>query len=225
MPSLSNSPLTRSVPHSLFSRDMVAIKSWTSGLRCGRPPRERDFQRQNSRQPCPCERTTVSGVTTVRCSRQPAHHRRARAHQSSRAAEQPVPGIKTGTRSGPSGTSQHRELMAQEQGLEHDVCRLATSSPAAVQPHRSHWAANCWPPEQEHPGWGHDAAELGQCKDVAKPHTRPRRGCAQARTAVSSSHRNSSMPSASPIYGRARICRPTGAAADPCAQAVTLAPC
>src|SRR5205807_6324416 len=41
--------------------------------------------------------------------------------------EQPVPGIKTGTRSGPSGTSQHRELMAQEQGLEHDVCRLATS--------------------------------------------------------------------------------------------------
>src|SRR5438270_2315284 len=46
IPSLSSSPLIRSVPQSRFSRDMVAINSWTSGLRCGRPPRERDFQRQ-----------------------------------------------------------------------------------------------------------------------------------------------------------------------------------
>jgi hypothetical protein len=29
--------------HNLFSRDMVAINSGTSELRCGRPPRERDF--------------------------------------------------------------------------------------------------------------------------------------------------------------------------------------
>jgi hypothetical protein len=69
MLSLSNSPRIRSVPHSRLSRDMVAIRSRTSGLRCGRPPRERDFQRHNRRQSCRCQRTTVSGVTKDRCSR------------------------------------------------------------------------------------------------------------------------------------------------------------
>jgi hypothetical protein len=82
MPSLSNSPLIRSVPHDLFSRDRVRISSCTSGLRCGRPPREQDFQRQNRRQPCRCHRTTVSGVTIPRCSRQRAHQRRASTHSS-----------------------------------------------------------------------------------------------------------------------------------------------
>ena len=33
-------------------------------------------------QPCRCQRTTVSGLTIARCSRQPAHQRRARTHSS-----------------------------------------------------------------------------------------------------------------------------------------------
>jgi hypothetical protein len=82
MPSLSSSPLIRSVPESRFSRDMVMMRSRTSGLSCGRPPLERDFPRQNRRQPWRCQRTTVSGVTNVRCSRQPAHHRRASTQSS-----------------------------------------------------------------------------------------------------------------------------------------------
>jgi hypothetical protein len=61
---------------------MVGISSRISGLRCRRPPRERDLQHQNRRQACRCQRTTVSGVTKVRCSRQPAHHRRAQTHRS-----------------------------------------------------------------------------------------------------------------------------------------------
>ena len=42
MPSLSSSPLIRSVPHSRLSRDMVAISSRTSGRRRSRPRRLRD---------------------------------------------------------------------------------------------------------------------------------------------------------------------------------------
>jgi hypothetical protein len=93
--SLSNSPLIRSVPHSWFSREMVAIKSWTWGLRCGPPPREGDFQRQNSR-------LALS---------MPAHDRLWRydgqmlapvgTPATRQGPEQLVPGMKAGTRSGP----------------------------------------------------------------------------------------------------------------------------
>ena len=58
------------------------MRSRISGLRCGRPPRERDFHRQKSRQPCRCQRTTVSGATKLRCWRQPAQNPRARTHTS-----------------------------------------------------------------------------------------------------------------------------------------------
>ena len=43
---------------------------------------QRDFQRQNSRQPWRCQRTTVSGVTKDICWRQPAQNQRARIHSS-----------------------------------------------------------------------------------------------------------------------------------------------
>jgi len=61
---------------------MVAINSRTSTLRWGRPPRARDFQRQKRRQPCRCQRTTVSGVTKTRCSRQRTQNRRPSTHSS-----------------------------------------------------------------------------------------------------------------------------------------------
>jgi hypothetical protein len=82
MPSLSSAPLIRSVRHSLFSRDMVTISSRTSRLRWRRPPGERDFQHQNRRRPCRCQRTTVSGVMIARCLRQPAQHWRASTQRS-----------------------------------------------------------------------------------------------------------------------------------------------
>jgi hypothetical protein len=64
---------------------------------------EEDFQRQNSRQPCRCQRTTVSGVTKERCARQLTHHRRARtqstlSHVRSRARRR----VRVGRASTPS---------------------------------------------------------------------------------------------------------------------------
>jgi hypothetical protein len=82
MPGLSSSPRIRSVPHGRFSRDILMMRSCTAGLRCGRPPRERDFQRQHRRQPRRCQRTTGSGRTITGCSRPPAHQRRASTHIS-----------------------------------------------------------------------------------------------------------------------------------------------
>ena len=117
MPSLSSSPLIRSVLHNLFSRDMLMMRSRTSRLRCGRPPREPDFQRQNRAQPCRCQRTTVSGVTNIRCSRQPAQKRRATTHNS--LSQGHIPAV--WSESGESG----RQLMAQEQVLKREVVARA----------------------------------------------------------------------------------------------------
>ena len=86
------SPLMRSIPQTQFSLDMVMMRSRVSGLRCGRPPQGRDFQRQNRRQLCRCQRTTVSGVTNLRCSRQQAHQRRASTQSSSSHVQSRVRG-------------------------------------------------------------------------------------------------------------------------------------
>src|ERR1700730_7314050 len=42
---------------------------------CGRPPRERDFQRQYRRNPARCHRTRVSGRTIVMALRTDGNHR------------------------------------------------------------------------------------------------------------------------------------------------------
>ena len=111
----------RSVPQSRLSRDMLMINARTSGLSGGRPPRERDFQRQKRRQPCRCQRTTVSGVTQLRCSRQPVQKRRATTHRSLSEVRSRARGR------GARGTGQHGELMPQQQVLEHEILARANA--------------------------------------------------------------------------------------------------
>jgi len=77
MTSLRSSPRIRSLPQRGLSRAIVAISWRTSGLSRGRPSRERDRHRQKSRQPCRCQRITVSGRTTAKCSRQCRQRSRA----------------------------------------------------------------------------------------------------------------------------------------------------
>src|SRR2546427_3145290 len=91
MPTLSNSPLIRSVPHSRFSRDMVVINSRTSALRGGRPPRERDFQRQNKRPALPM----------------PAHHRVGGDEGQLLAPAGIEPGEPGSTAACPRGAAEH----------------------------------------------------------------------------------------------------------------------
>jgi hypothetical protein len=63
MPSFSRSSLAmRSSPHVRFATAIVAISRCTSRAIAGRPG-VRDFQRQNSRNPCRCQRISVSGFT------------------------------------------------------------------------------------------------------------------------------------------------------------------
>jgi hypothetical protein len=51
----------RSLPQRGLSRAIAAIGPRTSALSRGRPSRGRDLHRQTSRQPCRCQRITVSG--------------------------------------------------------------------------------------------------------------------------------------------------------------------
>jgi hypothetical protein len=62
MPSLSNSPWIRSAPHNQLARLISSIKSRISLEIAGRPPLDRDFQRQKTLNPCRCQRITVSGL-------------------------------------------------------------------------------------------------------------------------------------------------------------------
>src|SRR5262249_18490820 len=64
-PSLSSSPRMRGAPHSGFSMLICWISARSSVSICGRPPNERDFQRQYRRKPARCQRTSVSGRMTV----------------------------------------------------------------------------------------------------------------------------------------------------------------
>src|SRR6478672_7602033 len=50
-PSLSSSPWIRGAPHSGLSTLIRRISARSSASICGRPPRERDFQRQYRRKP------------------------------------------------------------------------------------------------------------------------------------------------------------------------------
>ena len=65
----SSSEAIRSSPHVQFAAAMSAINSRRSAGNRGRPPGD-DLQRQNSRKPFRCHRTSVSGLTTVRTRRQ-----------------------------------------------------------------------------------------------------------------------------------------------------------
>jgi hypothetical protein len=56
----------RSLPQRGLSRAIAEISPRTSALSRGRPSRERDRHRQKNRQPCRCQRSTVSGRTTAR---------------------------------------------------------------------------------------------------------------------------------------------------------------
>ena len=51
----------RGAPHSGFSMLICRISARSSVSICGRPPNERDFQRQYRRKPARCQRTSVSG--------------------------------------------------------------------------------------------------------------------------------------------------------------------
>ena len=54
-----------SSPHVMFATAISAISFFSSSGSVGRPF-GRDFQRQNSRNPFLCQRTSVSGLTTIR---------------------------------------------------------------------------------------------------------------------------------------------------------------
>jgi hypothetical protein len=51
------------------------ISARSSASICGRPARERDFQRQYWRKPARCQRTTVSGRMIVMALRTDGNHR------------------------------------------------------------------------------------------------------------------------------------------------------
>ncbi len=69
MPSFSSSSLAiRSSPHVRFAATISPISRCRSGGIRGRP-RGRDCRRQNNRKPLRCQRTSVSGFTTVRTRR------------------------------------------------------------------------------------------------------------------------------------------------------------
>ena len=58
----------RRTPERVLETDS-SIRSRTSLSICGRPPRGRDFHRQNALKPLRCQRTIVSGLMIVMASR------------------------------------------------------------------------------------------------------------------------------------------------------------
>ena len=74
-PSLSSSPWMRGAPQSGCSMIIRRISARRSVSIWGRPPTERDFQRQYRRNPARCHRTSVSGWTIVRTCRIDGNHR------------------------------------------------------------------------------------------------------------------------------------------------------
>src|SRR5512139_2832792 len=65
----------RGAPHSGLSTLIRRIRARRSASICGRPPRERDFQRQYRRKPARSHRTRVSGRTIVMALRTDGNHR------------------------------------------------------------------------------------------------------------------------------------------------------
>jgi hypothetical protein len=74
-PSLSSSPWMRGAPHSGFSALIRRINARRSAAIRGRPPRERDFQRQYWRKQAWCHRSRVSGRIIVMALRTEGNHR------------------------------------------------------------------------------------------------------------------------------------------------------
>ena len=71
IPSLSNSPRSRSAPHLWFRAAISRISvAWRVGLR----PRARDRHRHRRRKPSRCHRSTVAGCTSVTVARHEAVH-------------------------------------------------------------------------------------------------------------------------------------------------------
>jgi hypothetical protein len=64
-PSISSSPWIRGAPHSGFSWLMRRMRSRRPQSIFGRPALHRDFQRQNVLNPARCQRSIVSGSTTL----------------------------------------------------------------------------------------------------------------------------------------------------------------
>src|SRR6266404_6083152 len=82
-PSLSSSPWMRGAPQRGFASAMVRTSFATSEPTDGRPIRPlRDFQVQNARKPCRCQRITVSGRTTWSASRHPAQRRESHTQKA-----------------------------------------------------------------------------------------------------------------------------------------------
>ena len=71
IPSFSSSPWILGAPQSELAFAILRIRSRISGLTGGRPgPLRRDLILQNSLKPFLCQRTTVSGLTTIKACRQ-----------------------------------------------------------------------------------------------------------------------------------------------------------
>ena len=68
-PSFRSSPWICGAPQSGFSKLILRIRSRRSLSICGRPPRGRDFHRQNALKPLRCQRTIVSGLKIIMASR------------------------------------------------------------------------------------------------------------------------------------------------------------
>src|SRR5439155_14857585 len=68
-PSFRSSTWMCGAPQSGFSKLILRIRSRTFLAIGGRPPRGRDFHRQNAAKPLRCQRTMVSGLTAVMASR------------------------------------------------------------------------------------------------------------------------------------------------------------
>src|SRR5229473_1183520 len=71
-PSLRSSPWILGAPQSGLANDIFWMRALSSEPIGGRPgPRHLDFQVQKARNPCRCQRMTVSGRTKHKASRQP----------------------------------------------------------------------------------------------------------------------------------------------------------
>jgi hypothetical protein len=69
IPNIISPPWSRGASHSGFSRLTFRTSSRMSRSIFGRPPTERDFQRQHARNPRRCHRITVSGLTITIASK------------------------------------------------------------------------------------------------------------------------------------------------------------
>jgi hypothetical protein len=80
IPSFSNSPWIRGAPQRWFSADKRRIRARSCESIPGLPGRRRERRLQNPRNPSRCQRTTVSGWTSVSDSLHRGHNRRKHTH-------------------------------------------------------------------------------------------------------------------------------------------------